>query len=103
MTDILEISEGVQFQSADEELAYRITTTNWASTPSNPSFAAYDLTTGGTVTSTVFPSGTASLNGDIITLPSLKSLSKGHTYRIEVKFTAGGSIWETYFRVKCLI
>ena len=103
MADILEVSEGVQLQSADEELSYTITTTNWASTPTSPTFIAWDLITGGTVTATVFPSGTASLNGDVISLPLLKSLTKGHTYRVEVKFTAGGSIWEPYFRVKCLI
>ena len=50
------------------------------------------------VTSTV-TSGSSSVSGDVITLPIIKSLTDGHKYRVEVKFTAGGNIWECYFYI----
>ena len=39
---IREVKEGTQYQGADEELAYSITTTNWGSSPSSSSAKAYD-------------------------------------------------------------
>jgi len=98
---MLEVTEGPKYQSADEELGYSITTTNWVSSPTNPAVVAIDETTGETVTSTVFPTNSPSVSGDVISLSLLKSLTKGHTYRIEVKFTAGSNIYECYFHVIC--
>ena len=101
--DILEITQGIQYQSADEQLAYQITTTNWASSPTSPSVVAFDETTNEVVTSTVFPTNSPSVSGDVITLSLLESLIKGHTYRIEVEFTVGSNVWECFFRVECLL
>ena len=98
---ILEVQEGLQYQTSDEQLAYSITTTNWVSSPTSPSVVAFDINTGETVTTTVFPTNSPSVNGDVISLSLLKSLSKGHTYRIEVKFTVGSNVYECYFLVKC--
>ena len=99
---ILEVTQGLREQSADEEIIYKITTTVWASTPTGVSVKAFlepELTD---VTSKVFPTNTPSVDGDVITLSPLKSLTKGKTYRIDTKFTAGGNIWEPYFRVECV-
>jgi len=87
-------------QGEDEEIVYSITTTPWGSSPSNVSVVAYDVTYGQRteVTSTVL-SGAASVTGDVITLPVLADLTEGNVYRIEVKFTAGGQIFEPYFIV----
>lgn len=100
---ILEIAEGLQEQSADEEQIYTITTTNVVSSPTSSSAVAIDETTGEIVTTTVFPTNSPSEDGDVITLSPLKSLTKGHTYRIEVKWTVGSNIFERYFRVECPI
>ena len=101
MSNILEVAEGMQYQSADEELVYTVTTTNWVSSPTGPSAKAYDETTGGTeVTATVL-SGSASAADDVITLPVLKSLTAGHRYRVEVAWTVSGSVYEAFFRVQC--
>jgi hypothetical protein len=60
---------------------------------------AYDESEGlDDVTSTVL-SGSASVAGDVITLPTVKSLTEGHRYRIEVKFTVSGSVMEAFFIV----
>jgi len=101
MSDILEVAEGMQYQSSDEERAYTITTTNWVSSPTSPSVAAYLDKNNKDVTSTVFPVNSPTAANDIITLSVLKSLSKGDVYRIEVQFTVGSNIYECYFKVKC--
>lgn len=100
---IREILEGPLEQGADESLVYTITTTNWVSAPTTPTVQAWSLKKDGAdddrdedVTSTVIP-GAASANGDVITLPSLKSLTAKIRYRIEVKFIVNGNIFECYF------
>lgn len=103
MAGILEVQQGIQRQSADEELAYMITTTNYGSTPTGVSVVVYDEQTNTDVTSTVMPAGAHSVSGDVITLKPLKSLTKGHSYRVEVEFTDSDSnIWEPFFKVKCV-
>jgi len=98
---IHEVSQGLQYQGADERLVYTITTTNWESAPTSPTVVAYDENGHTDVTTTVFPSNSASASGDVITLDLLRALTAGHTYRIEVKFTVSSNIWECFFRVKC--
>jgi hypothetical protein len=103
MAQILEVSQGTQYQSADERLAYKITTTNFGSSPTSVSVKAYDESVNEDVTSTVFPTNSPSVAGDVITLSLLRDLTVDHSYRIEVKFTDSNSnIWECYFRVKCI-
>jgi hypothetical protein len=88
-----------QSQGVDEEIVYSITTTAWGTGPSSVSFKVYDDSADfADVTSTVCP-GSASVVGDVITLPKLKALTPNHIYRVEVKFTAGGNVWEPYFTV----
>lgn len=98
---ILEVNEGVQYQSADEELAFKITTTNWQGTPTSPTFNVFDESVDLDVGTTVCP-GTASSSGNDITLPLLKDLTVDHSYRVEVEFTVGSNIWECYFIVRCV-
>lgn len=88
------------YQGNDEEIVYSLTTTAWGSTPTSVSVKAYEISTGARtdVSSTVL-SGTASVNGDIITLPVLKSLTAGNVYRVEVKFTSGSNVYEPYFDI----
>jgi hypothetical protein len=98
----LEVAEGIQAQSSTEELCYTITTTNYGSSPTNVSVKAYEEGPETDITSTVFPTNNPTVASDIINLSPLKSLTKGKTYRIEVKFTSGSNIFEPYFRVKCV-
>lgn len=95
-----EIVEGTQRQGEDEIITYSLTTTPWGSTPSAVTVVAKDLSNdGAVVTSTVFPGGSASVVGDIITLAPLRALTAGHRYRIEVKFASGANNFEAYFFV----
>jgi len=98
---IHEVVEGRQYQSADEIISYQVTTTNWVSVPTSPAVVVFDETTEMNVTTTVMPTNSPSVNGDIITLSPLKLLSAGHVYRVEVKFTVGGNVYECFFLVQC--
>ena len=103
MPNALEVVEGTQPQSSDERLPWQITTTPWVSSPTSPSVVCYDENGGADVTSTVFPTNSPSATGDVITLSLLRNLTIGHTYRIEVQFSIGTSIYECHFKVKCEI
>ena len=99
---MLEVLEGIQIQSADEEIVYSVTTTNWGSDPSSVSVVAYEEGNPEPVTATVFPVNSPAIVEDTIMLSPLKALTAGKAYRIEVKFTSGSNIYECYFRVHCL-
>lgn len=95
-----EVVQGRQIQGEDEKIAYKITTTPWASSPASPTVVVKDVRADyADVTSTVMPSGSPAVAGDVITLPLLQLLTAGRVYRVEVKFTSGGNTFEPYFEV----
>jgi hypothetical protein len=77
----------------DEEVAYWIDTLPWGGTPTSVTVKVYDITAGiyTDVTSTVMPSGSASVVGNVINLPIMKAVTAEHIYRLEVKFTSAGN------------
>ena len=99
---IREIKEGKQEQGTEEEITYTLTVpTSWGTPTGTPTVKGYSVNevTGAytDVTSTVFPTGAASVNLQVITLPELKLLTEGVLYRVEVKFeTSQGDILEAY-------
>lgn len=95
-----EAKEGVQPQGVDERIAYTLTTTPWGSTPTGVAVSVTDDADGSTVTSTVMPTNSPSVAGDVITLSLLRSLTAGHVYRVDVQFTCSGNLFEAYFRVR---
>jgi hypothetical protein len=102
MATTLEVAEGIQYQYATEELIYTVTTTNWGSSPSSLVVTAYEEGSEKDVTATVFPTNSPTAANDIISLSPMKALTKGKTYRVEVKFTSGSNKFEPYFRVRCI-
>ena len=104
MPEALDVLEGTRYQGKNESCAYKITTTPWGSVPTSPSATAFDTTSGveQNVTTTVFPTNTPTVAGDIITLSVLTALAVSHIYRIEVKFTIGVNIFSCYFTVRCV-
>ena len=93
------VKEGTQVQGVDEQIVYSLTTTPWCSLPASIAVVAKDKTVDLADVSATVLSGAASANGDVISLPTLSGLTKDHTYRIEVKFSAGGNTFEAYFEV----
>lgn len=88
-------------QGTDESIVYSITTTSWGSSPTNVIVKGYDVSTGGRDdVSTNILSGSASVSGDVITLPVIQSLLANKTYRIEIKFTSGGNTFEPYLLIQ---
>ena len=98
MTIQREIVEGTIEQGADEQIIYSLTITPWGSSPTSISCKVYDITenTRTDVTTTVMPTNSPVATGDVIALSPLKLLTAGNTYRVEVKFTAGGNVFEAY-------
>lgn len=100
-----EITDGLQIQGVDEEIIYRLLTSNWGGTPTSPVAAAYkrNVTTQAweDVTATVFPTNTPSISGDYIVLSKLQDLEEGAEYRIEVRWVhPNGSLVEAFARMK---
>ena len=88
-------------QGVGESLPYSITTTPWGASPTSVSYHVYEYV-GGTPTSDVtssVSSGSASVNGDIITLPNIHSLTAGTLYRVVVTFTSGGATYQPWFEI----
>jgi hypothetical protein len=95
-----EIVEGIQYQGEDEEIVYTIDVTAVGDSPISPVLTVKDETDlFNDVTSTV-ATGSASANGNVITLPAIHSLTAGKFYRCEVAFDIGGNDLEHYFRIR---
>ena len=95
-----EVKERGLRQGIEEEIIYSVTTTPWGSSPTDITVKAYDVDDDLTDVSSTVLSGSASANGDVISLPTLKSLTAGKLYRVEVKFTSGSQIFECFFEVE---
>ena len=88
-------------QGEDEAITYTLATTAWGSSPSAVVVQAYDVTDGGYVdVSGEVLSGSAAVVGDVITLPVLLGLAAGRVYRVEVRFTAGGNVFECWLELR---
>lgn len=95
-----EVQEGKQYQGVDESIAYTLDVSAVGSSPSSVAVVVKDVTNTATVTATVMPTGSASVSGNVITLPALKLLTAGILYRVEVKYTISSNILESYFYVQ---
>ena len=92
-----EVVESPLYQGADEQIIYTLTTTPWGSTPTSTSMVVKDVSNDNTDVTATVTTGAMSTTDDVVTLSTIKSLTAGSVYRVEVKFTAGGSVWEPYF------
>ena len=90
---------GTVTQGEDEQLVYSVTTTNWGSSPTSVSVVAKDVSSANADVSSTVLSGDATVAGDVISSPTVKSLTAGNRYRIEVKFTSEGNVLEGYFLI----
>jgi len=86
-------------QGADEQIPYTLETSTWPSEPPNAGSVTVKVYTWpglSDVTSTV-TTGSVSVSGTLITLPTIKSLTANTEYRVEVKWTAtDGGVYEAY-------
>jgi hypothetical protein len=100
MSNTREIVEGRLQQGIEEEIIYTLTVpATWGTPTGTPTVKAFSYIGNAfaDVTSTVMPTGSASVASQVITLPKLKALTEGVTYRVEVKFsTSEGDVKEAY-------
>lgn len=100
----LAVLEGIQTQGegTDDARAWIIDVSNQTTDPTSPTVPrVIDLSTGKDVSSTVMPSGSASVSGNYITLPLLTALTPEHTYKVYVSWTDGSETKSTVFYVFC--
>jgi len=96
------IRESPVTQGEDEIISYTLTTTPWGVNPTSVNVIVFDVTGADetsdwlNVTSTVMPVNSPSVVGDVITLSPLKLLTDAHIYRLEIRFTSSGNVFETY-------
>jgi hypothetical protein len=91
-----QIIESPLYQGEDERIPYTLTTTPWGSSPTSPAVVVKLESDLSDVTATVIPSGSASVAGDVITLPIIRNLTTGVRYRLEIQFTIGTRIQECW-------
>lgn len=101
MASTREVVERRQFQGEDETIIYTITTTPWASSPTNTSAKIFLATASSTFTdqTATLMTGSTSVSNDIVTLPAIASLVAGSNYRVELLFTVSGNTFEPYFLI----
>lgn len=103
-----EILEGEQEQGATEEYTYRLKVSDSVGVPTGTpvvkGFTADDKTKDPLidVTTTIFPTGTASLNGQYITLPKCKAMTANLLYRITITYSlTTGDVRVTVAYIRC--
>jgi len=91
-----EFKESPWVQGEGESKAYTWTTTIWATSPGSVTVTLKDETENGKDVSSTNLTGSSSAVGDVITTANVYNLTKGHRYRLEISFVAGGNIYEGY-------
>jgi len=87
------------YQGAGATVTYSIQFP-WATTCATPTIAAYKG--GTTVTTTVFPSGSASASGNTITLAPLTALTGGEAYIISIVDAVDGVTDQWFLEVRAV-
>jgi len=98
-----EVIEELLEGSTSELIPYTVDFTDvGVSTLDSATVAAYDELDESDVTSSVFPvPPTVTVESAVATLTLLQTLTKGHTYRIEILGKEGSAYKEGFFRVFC--
>jgi hypothetical protein len=96
------VREGKLVQGQDEKIAYSITTTPWGSSPADVAVSIYRVTAGAyeDVSDDCLEAGSPQVVGDKITTPRVIGLTPGELYRLEIRFTAGGQVFEPYIEIE---
>ena len=93
------IPEG-RVQGPRETITYRVKTTRWGGSPTDPVLQVLIPAEDSDVTESVAPSATPTVEGDDI-LVNLSSLVSGKFYEVNVHFTCEGQELSTFFNVPC--
>lgn len=99
MSTIRQCVPGQFYQGEDEQKSYTVNVGNWTTSPAAAS-TVVKVGASNVSASVLSSSGSAtSVSGSLVTTPCIINLTSGSDYRVEVKFTDGGEIYETFFFV----
>jgi hypothetical protein len=87
------------YQGVDEVIVRALDVSANGSGPSSVSVVVKNAATLADITDIVMPTGSPTVNGDVITLPALRALTAGVAHRHEVKYTLEGNVLEDYFDI----
>ena len=96
-----QVSEGRQELGSNEEKVWGIDVTNWGSSPSSPDMVVWDLSDENEDVSADVLSGSMTVDGNVVYLKKIASLTAGSNYRAWVKFTVGSDVLEAYLDIIC--
>jgi len=96
MTTRREIREGRITQGVDEQIPYSVNVAPWGTSPTSVTVVVKDASNSNTDVTATVTTGSSSVSGNVITLPTIYNLTQGNTYRVEVKFTVNGRVLECY-------
>ena len=91
---IREIKNSPLPQGEDESVAYTLDTDDWGGYSSGAAVVIKDSS--GTDVSATKLSGSPSESGGVITTPLVTGLTKGESYRLEIKWVYSGNTFETF-------
>ena len=100
MPEIFEVVEGLRTQHSGESLVYKIDCSN-RGIPTAPSVVSVKNNAGSDVKGTVMPSGSATVSGLVVLLPSLTLLTAEDRYEVKVSMTIGGDTHIGIIDVDC--
>lgn len=89
-------------QGINEARRYTVDTTPWGGSPASPVITVLDVTdspAGTDVTATVC-SGGASVAGNVITTPTIGSLTLNHIYHVFIRWSSGGETLEAWAELR---
>ena len=104
-SSIRRAQQGQLVQGSGEEIAYALTTTPWGSNPNTVVVTVYDVTAARgdenwTDVTSATTSGSGNTVGDVITTPLIKSLTRGHLYRVEIAFRTGAQRFVAWLEIR---
>lgn len=102
MASVREVVEGVQPQGEAEKVTYTFDTQRIVEgAPTSPSVAVKDEDDNFKDVTSETATGNATAAGTIITSPEIHSLTRDHTYRVEIAFLIGGQQLVHFLRIAC--
>lgn len=94
-----QLTLGTENQRPDERVAYQLTIDASYASPGTPVSTLWDVTDTVTDVTSTKLSGSAAIVGQVFTSPLVIDPVAGKTYRLEFKFTSGGSVYEPYLLI----
>lgn len=101
MDDPRELPESPKHQRQRDVVVYEVDVVVYGGSPTVSGIQVTDMRTNLVVTTTVMPSGSASIASGIISLPPIRNLTSDRSYLVELLVTVGPNTFDLSFRIIC--